>query len=148
QRHPALCAPGDRDRAHLHRACIGAAGTLAPCAGDRRAFHRRACRSAGAALEAGLPAAAFRLMKAEFDARYPPERRCAPATDGCWRGQGFPDRAYAFSADGIWDRPAYSRRVTGIDFADPIWLRLGFINENRYNWNSRTSDVERASRNK
>ena len=85
-------------------------------------------------------------MLAEFDARYPPAQRCDPAADGCWRGQGFPDRAFAFSADGIFDQPAFSRRVSGIDFADPVWLRLGFINEHRYNWNSLVSDVRRASR--
>jgi hypothetical protein len=100
----------------------------------------------GGALEAGLPPPAFRFMAAEFDARYPRARRCDPAQDGCWRGQAFPARAFAFSADGIHDRPAYSRRVTGIDFADPVWLRLGFINELGYNWNSRVSDLERASR--
>jgi hypothetical protein len=100
----------------------------------------------GGALEAGLPPAAFRFMAAEFDTRYPRARRCDSAQDGCWRGQGFPTRAFAFSADGILDRPAYSRRVTGIDFADPVWLRLGFINELGYNWNSQVSDLERASR--
>jgi hypothetical protein len=100
----------------------------------------------GGALEAVLPPGAFRLMRAEFDARYPPERRCDPTVYGCWRGQGFADRAYAFSADGILDRPAYSRRVTGIDFADPVWLRLGFINELHYNWNGLVSDIDRASR--
>src|SRR5207245_8403318 len=76
----------------------------------------------GGALEAGLPRESFRLMAAQFDARYPKERRCDPALFGCWRGQGFPDRPFAFSADGIFDRPAYSRRVIGIDFADPVWL--------------------------
>jgi hypothetical protein len=100
----------------------------------------------GGALEAGLPPAAFRFMAAEFEARYPRARRCDPAQDGCWRGQAFPSRAFAFSADGILDRPAYSRRVTGIDFADPVWLRLGFINELGYNWNSQVSDLERAAR--
>jgi hypothetical protein len=100
----------------------------------------------GGALEAGLPTAAFRLMAAEFDARYPPERRCDRAVPHCWRQQGFPDRPFAFSADGIFDRPAYSRRVTGIAFADPVWLRLGFINELRYNWNSLVSDIDRSSR--
>ena len=86
------------------------------------------------------------FMAAEFEARYPRARRCDPAQDGCWRGQAFPSRAFAFSADGILDRPAYSRRVTGIDFADPVWLRLGFINELGYNWNSQVSDLERAAR--
>jgi hypothetical protein len=98
------------------------------------------------ALEAGLPSAVFRFMAAEFDAKYPPARRCDRATDGCWRGQGFPDRPFAFSADGIYDHPAHSRRVTAIDFSDPVWLRVGFINELRYNWNSEVSELERASR--
>jgi hypothetical protein len=100
---------------------------------------------AGGALETGLPREAFRQMAAAFDARYPPERRCDPATYGCWRNQGFPDQPFAFSADGSWQRPAYSRRVTHIDFDDPVWLRLGFINEYRYNWNSEVSDVNRGS---
>ena len=60
---------------------------------------------AGGALETGLPRDAFRLMAAEFDARYPPERRCDPAKFGCWRGQGFPDQAFAFSADGSYRAP-------------------------------------------
>jgi hypothetical protein len=101
---------------------------------------------AGGALEAGLPREAFRIMAAEFDAKYPPARRCAPTQDGCWRGQGFPPRTFAFSADGILNHPAYSRRVTGIDFSDPVWLRLGFINELAYNWNSEISDLARAQR--
>ena len=100
----------------------------------------------GGALEQGLPAEAFALMLAAFDAQYPPERRCDPKAAGCWRAQGFPDSAYAFSADGIYDRPAYSRRVTGIDFRNATWERLGFINENKYNWNAAQSDLDRASR--
>src|SRR5262245_58234938 len=100
----------------------------------------------GGALAAGLPRAAFQLMATEFNTIYPPARRCARDQVGCWRGQAFPDRAFAFSADGLFDRPAYSRRVTGIDFSDPVRLRLGFINELGYNWNSRASDVVRAHR--
>src|SRR5262245_7373113 len=100
----------------------------------------------GGALEAGLPRAAFRMMAAESDTTYPPTKRCAPTQIGCWRGQGFPTEAFAFSADGMLDHPAYSRRVTGIDFAGPVWLRLGFINELAYNWNSQASDVARAQR--
>ena len=97
------------------------------------------------ALERGLPAVAFRLMAAEFDARYPRERRCDPSAPGCWRAQGFPERAFAFSADGIYRKPDYSRRVADIDFTDPVWLRLGFINEVHYNWFG-VSDVEREQR--
>jgi hypothetical protein len=100
----------------------------------------------GGALEAGLPAEAFRAMADEFDAKYPRARRCDPSQDGCWRGQAFPDRVFAFSADGIYDPSPYSRQVAGIDFSDPVWLRLGFINEQGYNWNSQVSDLERAAR--
>ena len=100
----------------------------------------------GGALEAGLPPAVFRFMAEEFSAKYPPERRCDPAVIGCWRGGAFPEKPFAFSADSIYQKPAWSRRVTSIDFADPVWLRLGFINEQGYNWNSRISDVHRASR--
>ncbi len=99
----------------------------------------------GGALERGLPSGVFAFMQAAFDAQYPPERRCDRNVAGCWRAQGFPDRAYAFSADGIYDRPAFSRRVTGIDFEDATWQRLGFVNENKYNWYG-DSDMERASR--
>src|SRR6266481_6144903 len=94
----------------------------------------------------GLPREAFRIMAQEFEARYPRERRCAPNEDGCWRGQAFPAKSFAFSADGIFQHPAYSRRVTGIDFSDPVWLRLGFINELSYNWNSQVSELARAHR--
>jgi hypothetical protein len=100
----------------------------------------------GGALESGLPREAFRIMAAEFDTTYPPARRCAPQEIGCWRGQGFPAEAFAFSADGMLNHPAFSRRVTGIDFGGPVWLRLGFINELAYNWNSQASDVARAQR--
>ena len=80
----------------------------------------------GGALQRNLPADAFRQMSAEFDARYPPDRRCDPAATGCWRSGRFPDRPYAFSADAIYNGAAYSRRVNGIDFFDPVWLRLAF----------------------
>jgi hypothetical protein len=100
----------------------------------------------GGALEASLPPQAFRPMAAEFDARYPPQQRCDPALFGCWRRDKFPERPFAFSADGIYQGTAYSRRVSAIDFSDPVWLRLGFINERRYNWLSGVSDVDRADR--
>jgi hypothetical protein len=99
----------------------------------------------GGALERGLPAGAYRLMAAEFNVRYPLDRRCDPQTIGCWRGRPFPDRVYAFSADGIYDGAEFSRRVSHIDFSDPVWARLGFINELKYNWLG-TSDVERGGR--
>ena len=100
----------------------------------------------GGVLERELPTEVFSFMQAAFDAQYPPERRCDRKLSGCWRALGFPDRAYAFSADGIFDRATFSRRVSGIDFEDATWHRLGFVNELKYNWNGSQSDVDRASR--
>ena len=97
--------------------------------GSRRGTTSSLSTGALARCSAELPADAFRVMAAEFDTRYPLERRCDPRASGCWRSGGFPDHAYAFSADAIYDRASYSRRVTDIDFADPVWLRLGFVNE-------------------
>jgi hypothetical protein len=97
------------------------------------------------ALEGGLPADVYRHLAAEFDAQYPPAQRCDPNKFGCWRNNGFPESAFAFSADSVWHGPAYSRAVTALDFSDPVWLRLGFINDVRYNWTADT-DVRRATR--
>ncbi len=99
------------------------------------------------ALEKGLPAEVYRHMAVEFDKQYPPAKRCAPSVPGCWLGGGFPDRTFAFSADGIFHKSDLSRSVTEIDFSDPVWLRLGFINEAKYNWYP-ISDVQRSQRNR
>ena len=126
------------------------------------------------ALKAGLPHDVFDFMARQFEEQYPPAKRCDPNTFWCWRAvgllhflkaqsldgnfptfrtclefasdcpHGFPNRVYAFSADGIFQSPLYSRRVTSIDFSDPAWLRLGFLNDGAYNWWNFASDVKRA----
>jgi len=98
------------------------------------------------ALERGLPAEVYRRLANEFDAQYPPAIRCKPGRVGCWQDGGFPDSAFAFSADGIFNKTPLSRSVTGLDFSDPVWLRLGFTNEARYNWYTAAPDVHRADR--
>ncbi|MGH6684772.1 MAG: hypothetical protein ACRECA_12800 [Pseudolabrys sp.] len=100
----------------------------------------------GAVLERGLPTDVYRRLMNEFDAQYPDAVRCRPGSKGCWQDGGFPDSAFAFSADGIWHKPAYSRSVVDLDFSDPIWLRLGFINDIHYNWYTAAPDVHRADR--
>jgi hypothetical protein len=97
------------------------------------------------ALERGLPGPVYRHLAVEFDKQYPKAGRCGVDVPGCWLGGGFPDRAFAFSADGIFHKSALSRSVTAIDFTDPIWLNLGFINEAHYNWYP-VSDVQRTQR--
>ena len=100
-----------------------------------------------AVLERTLPADVYRTLLAEFDALYPEAQRCDPKAFGCWRGNGMPDRPYAFSADGIWHKSDASRAVTSVDFSNPVWLGLGFINEVQYNWTAST-DVKRGERDK
>ncbi|MGA2289156.1 hypothetical protein [Bradyrhizobium sp.] len=97
------------------------------------------------ALERGLPRDVFRFMLAEFDRIYPPANRCDRNVAGCWRPQPMPAGAYAFSGDAVYDRPAFSRRVASIEIDDPRAWRTGFINERKYNWYDRVSDVERAT---
>ena len=99
----------------------------------------------GAALEKALPADVYRQMLAAFDAQYPPARRCDPKQPGCWQSGGSPDRPFAFSADSVWRKANASRTTMALDFDDPIWLRLGFVNDRRYNWTS-GNDVTRATR--
>ena len=96
-------------------------------------------------LERQLPPDVYRFMQEQFDALYPSSRRCDAAAAGCWLNTGFPTRAFAFSADGIFSGTSYSRPVYGIDFSDPVWLRLGFINDEHFNWYP-VSDVQRAER--
>jgi hypothetical protein len=98
------------------------------------------------ALERGLPVEVYRYLVNEFDAVYPPAVRCRPGSVGCWQDGGFPDSAFAFSADGIFHKTPLSRSVTALDFSDPVWLRLGFTNETRYNWYTAAPDVHRADR--
>jgi hypothetical protein len=97
------------------------------------------------ALEQALPADVYHELLAAFDAQYPPARRCDPKSFGCWRNGGMPETAFAFSADSIWRRSDYSRTVNALDFSDPVWLRLGFVNELRYNWTT-DNEVKRATR--
>src|SRR5262249_43653341 len=94
--------PGDTPSVHSRES--GNPG--APISGPGSPLARGRTGSANAP-EIGLPREAFRIMGQEFDAKYPRERRCAASQDGCWRAQKFPARAFAFSADGIFQRPAY-----------------------------------------
>ena len=101
----------------------------------------------GGVLERGLPADVYRHLEDIFNAQYPPDVRCRPGTAGCWQ-DSRPDRTYAFSADAILHTSDLSRSVTAIDFSDPVWLRLGFINELHYNWYTAGPDVHRVDRDK
>jgi hypothetical protein len=103
--------------------------------------------AADGALQRGLPTDVYRRLQDEFDAQYPPAVRCRPGSPGCWQSSN-PDRTFAFSADAILRPSDLSRATTSIDFADAVWLRLGFINELRYNWYTAAPDVHRSDRNR
>ena len=117
----------------------------------------------------GLPADVLRVASEQFSREYPVGRCASPAAgeplagarDGhpgtpagvyregapCWRPErSRGDDGFAFSANSPWGWPDYSRRVGGIDFSDPADLRLGFINDHRYNWPDDTGDIERFER--
>jgi hypothetical protein len=96
-------------------------------------------------LQRALPPPVYRHLANEFDARYPSAVRCRPGSIGCWQGS-HPTHAFAFSADGIFHRSDLSRSAAAIDFSDPVWLRLGFVNDTRYNWGSTPPDVHRLDR--
>jgi hypothetical protein len=99
----------------------------------------------GNALERGLPPDVYRFLQTKFDAVYPESVRCKDEPT-CWSKMGFPDRLYAFSADGVFGNGTASRQVSTINFFDPIWLRLGFINDMIYNWGTDAPDVHRGDR--
>jgi hypothetical protein len=99
---------------------------------------------AGGVLQRALPPPVYARLAAAFDAQYPPAVRCKEKA-GCWRNDE-PAQPYAFSADGIFHGSDFSRAVAAVDFADPVWLRLGFVNERRYNWGTVAPDVHRLDR--
>jgi hypothetical protein len=86
----------------------------------------------------------YLLRLRDVDGAFPTYRTCLLTASNCLHG--FPNRTLAFSADGIFQQPAprYSRRTLTIDFSDPAWLRLGFLNDGAYNWWNEASDVKRA----
>jgi hypothetical protein len=97
-------------------------------------------------LQRALPPQVYRHLAEEFDALYPPAVRChRGSTAGCWR-DSHPERAFAFSADGVFHASDLSRAASAVAFSDPVWLRLGFINEMRYNWYTKPPDVHRLDR--
>jgi hypothetical protein len=101
----------------------------------------------GNVLERGLPKDVYAFLSARFDAVYPPSVRCTgDKLSTCWDSQKFPDRVYAFAADGVFGNGGASREVSHVDFSDPVWLRLGFVNDLGYNWGTDAPDVHRGDR--
>lgn len=86
-----------------------------------------------------LPSGVADVLQKQFDAEYPDRGRCNDVV--------FPERPrFAFSADAIYQHPKFSRRVTGIDFSDPVHLRLGDISKIVYSGLTDRCGVMRFSR--
>jgi len=80
-----------------------------------------------------LPADVAALLTQKFDAAYGTVKSCGCDTANCQPPALPAPRKIGYSVDGIFDHPTLSRRVTGIDFSDPVHLRLGDINDLAYN---------------
>jgi hypothetical protein len=91
------------------------------------------------AAELQLPPEVAQLFERQFAGQY-------PAASQCPSNRLSPAPRHGFSADALYGSPALSRRVTGIDFSDPVQLRLGDINKGAYNWTKDRCPIERFSR--
>jgi hypothetical protein len=100
-----------------------------------------------AAATSDIPQEAFRLMAVQYAAQYPRAQHCEDEANGCSRlVRSAAQNGYAFSADGIYDHPDFSRRVTGINFSDPVTARFGVVNDQVYNWSDASTDIRRFER--
>ncbi len=87
-----------------------------------------------------LPKNAQRIMKSVFDRAYFVDTDGLPGSPEWWkewmfRSPGyFTKRAFAASADALWQRPKYSRIVDAVDFKTQDQARIGAINRLPYNF--------------
>ncbi len=102
----------------------------------------------GNVFEREVPPDVYTYMKSEFDRVYPPSVHCGLTSTGCWLNGKFPEELYALSGDGVLQNAEFSRSIRSINFDNAVWLRLGFVNDNGYNWYTAGPDVHRADRNK
>ena len=93
------------------------------------------------ALERGLPAPVFAFMRDQFLDQYP--RRDCGASPRCWLNHKMPDEVFAFSAEGLWRGPKYSRVVDRIGFDGLADFRGGFVNDLGYSWRSKAGEPDR-----
>lgn len=105
-----------------------------------------------AALAEELPKDVYATALQMFTAAHPPENNCSEAVNGCWRHEIAKPRstplsyrrAFALSADGLWDNPKYSRHRNIVEFDDIGQLRAGFVNKEIYRWYDYRSDIMRS----
>ncbi|MGD9152037.1 MAG: hypothetical protein PVG30_00005 [Gammaproteobacteria bacterium] len=93
-----------------------------------------------------LPKNILQELRKDFFRYYPRKNWCDKDTFGCWRyfyASPIPSSTFAFSADGFWQSPKYSRVVHAINFSSLATFRGGFVNDLSKNWYSDISDLKR-----
>ena len=102
-----------------------------------------------------LPPKVYDVLSKEFLREYP-RSSWTQGSVKSWLGWNqFPSKPFAFSADGIWQNPTYSRIHHHFSFHDLASFRAGFINELGsekgvlntifYDWLNRPDDIQRAT---
>jgi len=95
-----------------------------------------------------LPKNVLRELRKDFLRYYPRVSWCDKNAYGCWRYPSssiIPYNNFAFSADGFWQSPKYSRIVHAVKFSSLETFRGGFVNDNSKNWYAYRSDVKRQN---
>lgn len=95
-----------------------------------------------------LPKNILRELNRDFLRYYPRASWCDKNIYGCWRHTNpsvIPYNNFAFSADGFWQSPKYSRIVHGVKFSSLKTFRGGFVNDLSKNWYANRSDVKRTN---
>ena len=97
----------------------------------------------GQGLKQQLPTPVYEQLTQAFDHAYPKANRCSINDYGCWKMVPAPEREFAWAADGFWQKPKYSRQVKTINFNSQTQLRLGTVNDSKFNLYLHISEVKR-----
>lgn len=92
-----------------------------------------------------IPVAIQNALLDEFNAAHPPAKRCDETKYGCWRYFKNTQKDYAWSADGFFQTPLYSRQITKLHHTSLSSARIGAVNNMVYNFYDRVSEVKRKN---
>ena len=84
-----------------------------------------------------LPADVYRQMTCRVRCAISARATLRPEATGLLAERWFPGSAFCiFGRQHLAQSRTHRARSTALDFDDPVWLRLGFVNDLRYNWTS------------
>lgn len=78
-----------------------------------------------------MPKPMWQSMMDDFEKIYPPSKQCKIGFNNCLEIQ-IPNQLSAFSSDGLWQKPKYSRQLNFVEIDSWSKARLGFTNDLRY----------------